>query len=237
MMKYLVGLLFYALVPSLAMAQDDDETALAQDDGETAEPLLEIDKVGLTLAVGVGYGMPIGDAYKSQSSADNMGLDNGIAAQIPVVLSLGVRPIPYLSFGIAFQYAHLRMKNCDAGSICSGSDKYLGIELRLHLVPDRVFCPWISVGVGYEWLGASETGAMTGDGGLQGRDYDIELGTDVRVMRSLALGPYVGVRFGNYGNISGGYYQSADYSIPDSEQSTHGWWVFGVRGAFTISRL
>jgi hypothetical protein len=50
-------------------------------------------------------------------------------------------------FGVAFQYAPLRTKNCDTGSTCSGSDKYVGIELRLHLVPYRVFCPWISVGV------------------------------------------------------------------------------------------
>ena len=236
-MKYLVGFLFCALVPSLAMAQDDDEAALAQDEGETAEPLSEIDKVGLTLAAGVGYGVPFGHTYKSPSTTDDMGLGSRIAGQIPVVLSLGVRPMPYLSFGVAFQYAPLRTKNCDAGSTCSGSDTYVGIELRLHLAPDRVVCPWISVGVGYEWLGASETGAVTGDGGLRGRDYELELGADIRVTRSLALGPYIGVRFGNYGYISGSDYRSGDYSILDGAQATHGWWVFGVRGAFTISRL
>ena len=236
-MKYPIGFLFCALVPSLAMAQGDDEAALAPDDGETAEPPLEIDKVGLTLAAGVGYGKPFGDTYKSPGTTDDMGLGSRIAAQIPVVLSLGIRPIPYLSFGVAFQYAPLVTKNCNVGSTCSGSDKYVGIELRLHLVPDRLFCPWISVGVGYEWLGTSETGTVTGDGGLRGRDYDIEFGTDIRVTRALALGPYVGVRFGNYGNVSGSDYSSGDYTIPDSAQSTHGWWVFGVRGAFTISRL
>jgi hypothetical protein len=237
MMKYLVGFLFCALVPNLAMAEDDDETAPAQDDGDNGGPLLEIDKVGLTLAVGVGYGMPFGDSYKAPSTSDDTGLGSGIAAQIPVALSLGVRPIPYLSFGMAFQYAPMWTKNCDSGSTCSASDTYVGLELRLHLVPDQAFCPWISVGVGYEWLSASETGAVTNEGSLRGRDYDIELGADIRVTRALAVGPYVGVRFGNYGDISNSNYSSGNDSVPDGEQATHGWWVLGVRGAFTISRL
>jgi len=137
-----------------------------------------------------------------------------------------------VSVGLAFQYAPLVTKNCDTGSSCSASDKHLGGELRLHITPEQALSPWISVGAGYEWLSLSETGASSGDGGLNGWDFDFELGGDVRVTSSMTLGPYVGLRLGNYGSASSGS-NSAD--IASANQTTHGWLAFGVRGAFTLS--
>jgi hypothetical protein len=210
---------------------------MARDYDDTEESPSEIEQVGLTLAVGVGYGRPLWDAYQAaQGTTIVTSLDNIIAGQIPVVFSLGLRPSPYLSFGAVLQYAPLVTRNCDVGSTCSASNTYVGMELRLHVLPDRVVCPWLSFGLGYEWLSLSETGTRNVDGGFQGRDYDIELGTDIRVTRSVALGPYIGLRFGKYGTMSGSNYSSSGDTIPDQAQKTHGWWVLGMRGTFTVSK-
>jgi hypothetical protein len=148
-------------------------------------------------------------------------------------------PHPLLSFGVAFNYAFLSAKNCPTGSTCSASDKRVWGEVRFHVIPDRVFSPWISVGGGYEWFDLSETTRVLGSHlDLSGWEADVEVGGDIRATPFLTLGPYLGVRAGRYTfrsllgtGVTTGY---GSRDIDSEDQTTHGWVAFGVRGAFAL---
>lgn len=229
-MRYLTCFVCFLLVPGLAMAEEEE-------DDEEHEQGADIDQVGMSLAVGAGYGLAAGEVYRAPNVGTNTRLGDVVSGQVPVALSLGVRPIPHLSLGIALQHGRLLMKSCEAGRSCSGTNTHLGLELRLHLIPDQPGCPWLAFGVGYEWLSLSGAGDRLGDVGLRGRSYGIELGIDIRMTRYLGVGPFAGVRFGSYGTSNSGAGSTGDVPIPDEVQTTHAWWIFGVRGAFTVSKL
>jgi hypothetical protein len=64
--------------------------------------------------------------------------------------------------------------------------------------------------------------------------FNFEVGGDIRLARIFVLGPFVGLRLGQFSHLSvegtGITPQSAD--IP--KQALHEWIAFGVRGAFTL---
>lgn len=190
---------------------------------------------GFVLSFGLAYGSPFGDMVKS-SSGTSTSMSDGISGQVPFMIGVGYRPHPVFSFGAKFEYAPLLTKNCDTGASCSASDKYLGIEARLHFAVEQSFSPWISAGLGYEWFDLSESGAYVADMGLNGLEFELQAGGDIRVSPVFTLGPFVGIRFGNYDsasvNIPGSMNASGD--IADANQATHGWVAFGLRGAFTL---
>jgi hypothetical protein len=190
---------------------------------------------GFALSFGLGYGSPLGDIMKNTSGV-NMAMSDGISDQIPFTLGAGFRVNQLFSLGLALQYAVLTIKNCDTGSSCSGSDTRLGAEGRFHFAAEQSFSPWLSVGLGYEWLGISETGANVFDLTLKGADFEVQAGGDFRVSPTFVLGPYVGLRAGTYSSSSvsmpGVGAGSAD--ISDANQTTHGWLTFGIRGMFTL---
>ncbi len=203
------------LVPSVAAAQYSDEPSNAN-------------LKGFTLSAGVGYGIPFGEALKNGAMSDI------ISGQIPLEAGLGYRVNELLSFDVTFQYAFLTTKNCDAGSSCSAGDTSLAFAAKLNFATEQSFSPWISAGVGYEWLSLSESGTQTMDMTLKGLEYDFQVGGDFRVGPAVVLGPFIGVRVGNYDSGSastGGSSGSGD--IPSSSQGTHGWLTFGIRGTFT----
>ena len=186
---------------------------------------------GATLSAGVGYGTAFGEDVKNDTLSDS------ISGQIPLEAELGYRVNPLFSFGLTFQYAFLMTKNCASGESCSASDTSLGFAARLHFATDQSFSPWISAGLGYEWLSVSASaGGQSMDMTLKGLEYDFQVGGDFRVNPIFTLGPFFGVRVGNYGSgslsITGQGSGSGD--IPDANQGTHGWLTFGLRGTFTL---
>lgn len=191
---------------------------------------------GFTFAVGLGYGVPFGDILKvsasssSSSAGTTVKMSDAFTGQIPFSLSAGFRATPMVSFGLAFQYAPVLTTNCSSGETCSASDTSFGGEFRLHFAPQESFSPWLAADIGYEWLGISESGSS--DLTLSGWLFGVQVGGDIRVTPFMTLGPFVGLRVGTYssGSSSG---RSAD--IPDDMQATHGWVLFGVRGAFTFT--
>jgi hypothetical protein len=192
---------------------------------------------GLTLTAGMGYGAPFGDMAKSSTTGKGSALSDGISGQLPLSLGVGYRPLPVLSFGLAVDYAPLFTKNCDPGFTCSGSDTRLGAEVRFHIVPEQSFSPWISLGGGWEWLTLSESGSGSDSGDLtvDGWDLNFQVGGDIRVNPFLTLGPYFGVRVGGYGHLKlSSPSLSLEGDIQEASKTTHGWYVFGVRGAFTL---
>ena len=236
-MRKLACVAFVLLLPRLAAAQVEDGYAPPAAVPVYTPPVREVpapaaaNLQGLTLGIGFGYGIPFGDILKSSSSGSGVSMSDGISGQIPFALSVGYRVGPLFSFGAVFQYAPLTTKNCDSGSSCSASDTRIGLEARVHLLAEEPFSPWFSLGGGYEWFSLSESGAQSGSGTLTGLDLDLQVGGDYRLAPFLTLGPYVGLRLGNYDSGSSGG-SSAD--IPDANQATHGWLTFGARGAFTL---
>ena len=211
-------------------------------DPNTSGPRL----TGPTIVVGLGFGVGFGDIYAKGSSGSaspipesfNPSLD-AYASQLPISLGLGYRPIPHLSFGAALGIAPLFLKDCSSN--CSGANLNLGGELRLHLLPERSFSHWFSIGFGYEWfsyLNRGTSGAYPGTVYLNGYDFDFQAGTDVRVTPGWTIGPYVDLRAGTYGHLMlrsafrGG--SDRDDDIPTPNHATHAWLTFGVRGAYVL---
>lgn len=258
-MKHVACLSLFMLFPSLALAQKQGDAPpaavavpLAPGFAEPPPPLPPDDYppppyrelppppdslTGLTLVAGVGFGKPWGDVAKSTGEED-MSLGTSVSGQLPLSIGAAYRPIPMFSFGVTAQYAPAMANNCGAGNSCSASDTRIGGELRLHVIPEQLMSAWFSVGVGYEWLGHSaDGGGQSMERTHSGWDFELQVGGDVRMTPFLTIGPFIGLRVGTFGHVSAsGTALSGpiDQAIPDSLQGTHGWWLFGVRGAFTL---
>jgi len=85
--------------------------------------------------------------------------------KIPIWLDAGWRFNPSMHLGAYIEHGPTFVKDCPAGSSRSASDVRLGVNFLYHLVPGAPFDPWAGIGVGYEWLHASQDGV---DAGLHG---------------------------------------------------------------------
>jgi hypothetical protein len=190
------------------------------------------------LVAGVAFGKPWGDVGKNNGSLEPLSMGTEFSAQIPFSIAAAYRPIPMFSFGMTAQYAPVTSNDCGAGNSCSASDTRIGGELRLHIVPEQILSPWLSVGVGYEWLSSSYSGGGESlDQTFSGWDFEFQIGGDVRTTHFLTVGPFIALRVGTFGHSSAsGTFLTApvDQAVPDAQQATHGWWLFGVRGTFTL---
>ena len=249
------------LVSSLALAQDSGGTRAAEpaapgppgkgDSPPQASRASGPNLEGWTMALGLGYGLGYGDLYvdpqrnspfpdSPPGQPSNASLRDNLSGHLPISIGLGYRPRPFLSFGLVLGVAPTFLKNCP--TTCAGYDNRLGVEARFHIIPDRRLSPWISLGVGYEWLSVRIGDPYYGyssEDSFTGYDLDLQVGAAVRVTGLLTVGPYVGLRGGMYGHLghsdnSRGSSPSSE-DIPDAKQAAHAWMVFGVRGAFTLA--
>jgi hypothetical protein len=185
---------------------------------------------GTEIALGLGYGTSMGDPMKNPNG-NGVAISDVVSRQIPLSVGLGYRIGRVFACGIAFQYAPLMTKNCDAGSSCSATDFRFGLEGRAHFGAEESFDPWLSFGVGYEVLSLSESGKTSGGVRFDGFDFDFQLGGDIRISKLFSLGPFVGLRVGNYRSVSS---TDASAFISDANQTTHGWLTFGLRGSYLL---
>ncbi len=200
---------------------------------------------GLTFAVGIGYGVGFGTLYSPPTYPSVLPTSNfdpsmrgTVSGQLPISISLGYRPIPRLAFGVALGHAPIFLKDSEFGG--SGSDRRLGGELRLHIIPARPFSLWTSAGFGYEWFSYSKNPGVDAsmDVSASGYDFDFQVGGDIPMTGPLTIGPYVGLRVGTFRHFrtmcgSRGC-AVTDVDIPDANRAAHEWLTFGVRGGFTI---
>jgi hypothetical protein len=172
----------------------------------------------------------MGDSMKSPNG-NGVSLSDLISRQIPLAVGLGYRTGSIFSIGAALQYAPLMTKNCKAGSSCSASNFRFGLEGRLHSAAEEPFDPWFSFGVGYEVLSLSESGTASVDTTFDGFDFDFQLGGDIRMGKVFSVGPFIGLRVGNYRSVSD---TDASAYISDANQTTHAWLTFGLRGSYLL---
>jgi outer membrane protein W len=209
-------------------------TALAQE----AAPVSNRGALEVGLRLGVGF--PLGHEGTTASDTSNDKLSDDLKAIIPIAVDAGYRINPNVYLGLLLQYGFgivdtNSSNGCgDSGVSCSGSDLRLGVDLHFHFAPGQSFDPWLGVGAGYEWLFLDVTAG--GEASLTATGFEfgnVQLGGDIPIAPNFAIGPFVSLSFGQYGNVSvssGG--TSMDMSI--TSKSFHEWLDIGVRGVYDI---
>jgi hypothetical protein len=212
--------------------------AFAQDSEEPPDtrPAAVAPYGGLELGLRLGVGFPAGKVGSGPGLA-NSNLSDTVDAMIPLAVDAGYRfnDTFYLGLSGQFGFGFVNTDSnpiCTQGLDCSVTVTRIGLNLHLHLAPGQSFDPWLGVGVGYEWFDVSVS-AGGASGGLTASGYEFanfQLGGDIAATPNCALGPFLSVSLGEYGNIStSGAYQT-DQALVD--KNLHAWIVFGVRLVF-----
>jgi opacity protein-like surface antigen len=209
-----------ALLLSLSTAAFADEQPAA------APPAGEVSPTGPRVGVRTGVGLPIGSAF-----AGSGGLSDTIAAYVPLRLDVGYRIERHFYVGIDGQVAAIIPNGCTGGFRCSGTSTRVGVMVAYHLLPTKVFDPYLGIGIGYEVLHTSRSfGDASVDITARGFELiDAELGADLRLGRAWRIGPVVSGSLGRYTSVAVNGTTSTDF---DTLQ--HAWINIGVRGAFDL---
>ncbi len=217
-MRSLVVMVVCLLLPCAASAQYDEDL-----DDPSDAPVGKFR--GLTLGVGVGYGLPFGDVAYSGSSAD--GLGDSISGIFPLMLDLGFRSDELFAVALALSYGPALTKNCD-GYECEAHDTQVALDVRLHFATEERFSGWFAGGFGYEWLTAAMYGPWrAGEVTFKGYLFGLQLGGDYRLMSNLTVGPFIGLRFGRFTKAN-------SEGLDDDDKTWHGWVTLGVRSEITL---
>jgi hypothetical protein len=197
--------------------------------------------VGLRL----GYALPLGNAWSAGTSGpftfpEDAKMSNAFSGQIPIWIDAGYRVVPPLVLGLYFQYGFVSVKTatdpnspgCPSGADCSAHDIRLGLQAEYDLLAGQSIDPWLGLGVGYEWLGLSETAnGTTSSGNLSGFEFaNLQGGVDFAVGDGVALGPFLSFSLGQYSTFhTEAQGVGVDIDVP---KALHEWLAFGVRGRF-----
>ena len=191
--------------------------------------------------VELGFRTGFGKGFGRDLEGDDDSGTSALKGQIPIWIDLGYR-IPRLFVGGFFQYGFVLIGDnptCDKSNVsCNVYDIRFGIESQFHILPGKIFDPWLGVGFGYEILGQSiSSGSQSVSVSLRGLQFvDFQVGGDYRVSDSFAIGPFVDFSVGQFSSAS----ISAPAPIGDTDadikdQKIHEWLTLGVRGVFDIA--
>ncbi len=185
-------------------------------------------KVGLSL----GYSMPYGDAQKGES------MSNVYSGEIPIELELtyklthsfGLGVYAGYGYGIITPSGRVAEGVAASGVIGSAATYRFGVQGEWEFGKMGAAMPFIGARIGYvtenltgknDWPNSSASGwewlTLVG-------------GADFEVSKSFTAGPFASAAIGTYTTAKppGG----SSESIPDAEQTLHGWLTVGVRGTF-----
>lgn len=205
-----------------AWAQEPDTapvttTATATDVGTMDEGLR-----GLQLALSANLGLGAGYVYKDGVSRttgepEDLKVNDGAHASLPIIVEVGYRASPRCYLGLWGSYEYVFTKtndiSCPEGFDCSTKQWRFGPEVRYHFRPNSGFDPWVGLGVGLEILQSNVEGdsvvPVPGVGNVPARvEFSVtdrgptfarlSLGGDVKLARSLALGPVLTASIGSY---------------------------------------
>jgi hypothetical protein len=187
---------------------------------------------GVVFSLGNGVGLPVGSMSRDDTGR-TLALSDLVSGRFSFTLGAGYRVSDLFSFGGFLQFGIMSLESNSCSS-CSASDVRLGLETRLHFIPNHRVSPWASLGFGYERF-TEQYYASRLD--FNGAELNIGVGGDFRVTRIFTLGPFVGLQLGTFYSWSGSGWDSAangSHDIPNGEQTVHGWVLLGIHGAFTI---
>lgn len=169
------------------------------------------------LGVRGGYALPSGDASKDRP------MTNGVKANVPVQVDLGMSVFPYVSAGLYGSYGYTTpgsaVKKDWCGTSCTGQSLRGGLQLILRVpVIDSL---WAGAFGGYEQQSLSGNGRTDTyrgwEGGLQG-------GFDFSLLPLIKVGPFV--------SYSVAQYQTASRAL--GEKANHTQLTFGLRALFDL---
>ncbi|WP_163988283.1 hypothetical protein [Pyxidicoccus caerfyrddinensis] len=177
---------------------------------------------GLQLALSVGAGGGVGYVYKNDVSSttgepEDLKITDASSITLPVLLEVGYRASPHCYLGLWGSYEKVFPKenerSCPDGFDCNFRQWRFGPEVRYHFSPGAGFDPWVGLGVGLEIAVSEGEGErdvpVPGVGPVPARIEKsvtdrgptfarLALGGDVRLGRSLFLGPIVTASIGSY---------------------------------------
>lgn len=175
---------------------------------------------GVSLGLRSAYGLPMGDAFNSQS------LGGRVTAGMPVWLEVDYSFTKHIYAGAHVQYGYVFVNDCPNGA-CSGNNVRFGLDAGYRFLPDSLFSPWAGLGVGYEILNTNVQGS---DLRLRGFELlNLQAGLDLQLSRAVRFGPFAAVSFARYSTSSAG-----GVSTDIHERATHGWAQFGLAAAYSF---
>jgi outer membrane protein W len=194
----------------------------------------------IEIGIRSGYSGPYGAADSNESLGDPRSIPDLSAyytSRVALMLDIGLRMSPNFYVGLTGAYGLLGFGTshdpqfCDEGEVnSSGHDWQLGVEGQYHILPWRLFDPWIGIGTGYEWAGLSVSGNCHYDVGESGfQFFNVQAGADYKVTPNVGLGPFLMFSVGEYTNGS--------RTLPGElvqNKTPHEWLTFGIRGVFDI---
>jgi hypothetical protein len=205
-----------------------------------AEPqLAEGPARAIEVALGVGYGAPLGGYGKTTAYPSGVSLDYWINGQVPVSLDIGYRINRRFVIGAFGQYG-FGFLDKDHTAPCSGSFSCSARVVRVdvggvwNILPEAALAPWIGLAVGYEWFTTKQEGNGL-DVSVTARGPELANlrgGVDFTLARGLCAEPFFSLSFGRYSDIS-----ASTAAIPPpsfTEKQIHEWLVVGVRGRYDI---
>ncbi len=213
----------------------------------TAAPTLaQVEKAGgpdraIELAIGIGYGQPLGGFGQTTAFNTSTSLDYWITGQIPLSLDIGYRFDRHVVIGLSGQYGFGFVNQshtfpCSGSVSCSASVTRIGVEAIWNVLPDGRLGPWVGLGLGYEWFTSQQTGLVNIVATDSGPEYaHLRGGTDVAITRGLRTGPFFSLSFGRYENqtISGETAPPAPSTF--TRTAIHEWLVVGARGTYDFA--
>ena len=236
---------------SPAWAQDNEpvETAPKTDtaeDDEVASASSASDGGKFAIGLRLGYALPMGSSVGVGSGATAQEMTDVVSGQFPIWLDLGYMVTPNVMLGVYGQYGFTSLAGqikteCDQASAlgvsCSASDIRLGGQVQYHFSPSEKIDPWLGLGVGYEWMTISASGAGQDlSTTISGVEFaNLQGGVDFKVMPNFGIGPFISLPLGQYGSVSNSGSGAASNPGGDiSNKAIHEWLTFGARGAFTL---
>ena len=202
----------------------------------------------LELGFRTGYGISLG---KVDDEPDGE-MSKAIKGQVPLWFDLGARFSDHYYLGAYFSYGFGikgdAVKNLCASAealspgvdlSCSTRDLRFGIQYLYHVKPPGQLDPYFGVGLGYEWMAMDFTASANGSSvsnteTAHGLEFlNVQLGLDVPVAESAALGPFAAFALGQYSGLSvSGDTTSASGEV--ANKTLHEWLFFGLRGTFAL---
>jgi hypothetical protein len=249
MRKVLVAIAAFAVIaiPAASLAQEDaappaEEAAAAPAEESTASHAEEgaAEKgLHLKLGLGVGYGIPMGDAEKDEKLSDLYSAEIPIELEASYKFTHAISAGLYVGYGLGLVSSNELDGGCVTGPCPKASDVYdsiaswrFGVQGEYEFGKVGPALPFAALRVGY----VTETITMKDGGGTEkvnGWEYLTLIGgADFEVAHGFAVGPFVSLALGQYTTAKAEGAESE--SIPSAERAMHEWLTIGVRGAFTL---
>ncbi len=198
-------------------------SALAADAAPAAEPAApapaaaaaSTSGVGITLALRVGYALPMGDAVKDVKLSDQ------VKGAIPFTLDALYNFSPSLGAGIYASYAIVSVDKDKTGADSASWMKY-GVQLRYNIGD-----AFLGYGIGLESVTQSATGGSATISGLE--FAHLLAGYNFYKADKLKVGAFGDFAYGQYSKREAGG-ASADVT----DKAAHEWLYFGINGQYDL---